>query len=169
MSSDDADAAESVEAIDVVVAANYLDGWEVTALPADDAVRLDRFLDVLRRYPSEVGTIGMVSVDEDFFVIARVAGTHVRLLLSDAGAAVESPLAASVLEALGLPMPDDDDDDVQPAGDLRILADLGASPSDVAILCDDLDLYPDEVLSRLGHRSGFGAGLDEILDAVAPA
>ena len=46
-----------------------------------------------RQLPSDVGTIGMVSVDEDFFVIARVSGAHVRLLLSDVGAATESPLA----------------------------------------------------------------------------
>ena len=72
----------------------------------------------LGQLPSDVGTIGMVSVDEDFFVLARVSGGHVRLLLSDVGAATESPLALAVLDHLELPAPDDDDDQIQPAGDL---------------------------------------------------
>lgn len=158
-----------MDAIDVVVVAYYDDGWDVSVLPAHDGTRLDVFLETLRRYPSELGTVGMISVDEDFFVLARVAGGEVRLMLSDVGAAVDSPLAASVLDHLGLPMPDDDEDDVQPGGDLQILADLGVSASRLAAQCDDLDLYPDEVLSFVAHTVGFGAALDEILDAVAPA
>ena len=51
---------------------------------------------------------------------------RLRLLLSDVGAATESPLALAVLERLALPAPDDDDDQIQPAGDLALLSDLGA-------------------------------------------
>ncbi len=68
----------------------------MSALPAEAATALDVLLRTLTQLPSEVGTIGMVSVDEDFFLLARVSGTHVRLLLSDVGAATESPLARAV-------------------------------------------------------------------------
>ena len=112
--------AESAAAIDFAVAAYREDGdWTVSSLPPRAATELDVLVHALGQLPSDVGTIGMVSVDEDFFVLARVSGGHVRLLLSDVGAATESPLAMAVVERLELPMPDiDDDDQMQPAGDL---------------------------------------------------
>ena len=109
--------AESAAAIDFAVAACSEDGdWTVSTLPPRAATELSVLVHALGQLPSDVGTIGMVSVDEDFFVLARVSGSHVRLLLSDVGAATESPLAMAVVERLELPMPDiDDDDRVQPA------------------------------------------------------
>ncbi len=159
--------AESTAAIDFAVAANRDDGeWTVSALPPRAATELDVLLRALGQLPSDVGTIGMVSVDEDFFLLARVSGVHVRLLLSDVGAATESPLARAVVERLELPPPDDDDDQMQPAGDLGILADLGLSAMDLGAMCDDNELYPDELLGDIAARLGFGEAFDEVLDAV---
>ncbi len=159
--------AESTGAIDFAVAANRDDGeWTVSALPPRAATELDVLLRALGQLPSDVGTIGMVSVDEDFFLLARVSGVHVRLLLSDVGAATESPLARAVVERLELPPPDDDDDQMQPAGDLGILADLGLSAMDLGAMCDDNELYPDELLGDIAARLGFGEAFDEVLDAV---
>ena len=33
-------------------------------------------------------------------------------------------------------------------------------------MCDDLDLYPDELLGDIANRLGFGREFDELLDAV---
>jgi putative tRNA adenosine deaminase-associated protein len=159
--------AESTAAIDFAVAANRDDGeWAVSALPADAATALDVLVRSLARLPSDVGTIGMVSVDEDFFLIARVSGTSVRLLLSDVGAATESPLARAVVEHLALPPPDDDDDQLQPAGDLGLLADLGLSAMEMGAMCDDDELFPDELLADIASRLGFGVAFEELIDSV---
>ena len=52
----------------------------------------------------------MVSVDEDFFVLVRVKGSTTRVLLSDVTAAEEWELARSVVEFLGLPPPEEDEE-----------------------------------------------------------
>jgi putative tRNA adenosine deaminase-associated protein len=164
----DAMEAESAAAIDFAVAAYREDGdWTVSTLPPRAATELDVLVHALGQLPSDVGTIGMVSVEEDFFVLARVSGSHVRLLLSDVGAATESPLAMAVVERLELPMPDiDDDDQVQPAGDLGLLSDLGLAAMELGAMCDDLDLYPDELLGDIANRLGFGREFDELLDTA---
>jgi putative tRNA adenosine deaminase-associated protein len=159
--------AESAGAIDFAVAAYRDDGeWNVSTLPPRAATELDVLVHALAQLPSEVGTIGMISVDEDFFVLARVSGSHVRLLLSDVGAATESPLAMSVVDRLDLPLPDDDDDQIQPAGDLGMLSDLGLTAMELGAMCDDLELYPDELLADIATRLGFGRQFDDLLDAA---
>jgi putative tRNA adenosine deaminase-associated protein len=159
---------ESAAAIDFAVAACRDEGrWTVSPLPPRAATDLDLLVQALGQLPSDVGTIGMVSVDEDFFLLARVvAGGDVRLMLSDVGAATESPLALSVLERLMLPAPDDDDDQIQPAGDLSILSDLGLSAMELGSMCDDEDLYPDEILTDVADRVGFGPDFEDLLDSV---
>lgn len=159
--------AESAAAIDFAVAAYREDGdWTVSTLPPRAATELDVLVQALAQLPSEVGTVGMVSVDEDFFLLARVSGSNVRLLISDVGAATESPLAMAVIDRLELPLPDDDDDQIQPAGDLSLLADLGVSAMDLGAMCDDFDLYPDELLGDIAGRLGFGREFDDLLDTV---
>jgi putative tRNA adenosine deaminase-associated protein len=103
----------------------------------------------------------MVAIDEDFFVLVRVAGQQTRVLLSDITAATEWELAASVVEFLGLPVPEDDEDDLEPAGDLDLLSDLGMDAMDLAVLLDDEDLYPDEMLSDVARQLGFGRLFDD--------
>ncbi len=159
--------AESSAAIDFALAASKEAGvWTVAALPPRAATELDVLIRALSQLPSEVGTLGMVSVDEDYFLLARVAAGKVRLLLSDVGAATESPLARAVLQRLKLPPPDDDDDQVQPAGDLGIVSDLGLAAMELGALCDDTDLFPDELLADIADRLGFGKQFDELLDTV---
>ena len=50
------------------------------------------------------------------------------------------------------PPPEDDDDQV-PAGDLDLLGDLGMHAMDMGVLLDDVDLYPDEMLSDVARRA----------------
>src|SRR5215212_11989675 len=123
---DDLDDAAPDE-IDFVLAAYREDGQPmVQALAADLANDLDELIVQLRRLPGDAGAVGFVSLVEEVFVIARVRGQHVQLLLSDGGAATEWPIARDVADMLGEEIPDPDDEP-EPMGDLGILADLGLS------------------------------------------
>lgn len=144
------------------------DRWEASVLPPRVGEDLDTLVDAVRRQSVGGGAIGLVSVEDDFFVAVRVRGQEVTLLLSDVTAADESPLAGEVLEALDLPMPDADDDRVQPAGDLTIFSDLGLKAMELGALCDDLDLYPDQMLGSIAARLGFGDIFRRALDSVGP-
>ncbi|MGA8247128.1 MAG: tRNA adenosine deaminase-associated protein [Nocardioides sp.] len=152
---------EQIEGIDFAVAAYREEGeWQVVELVHDVLTDVERLSAALRRFPGDGGAIGLVAIDEDFFLIVRVAGPVVRLLLSDITAADEWELARSAVEVLGLPEPLDEDEQV-PAGDLDILGDLGMGAMDMAVLLDDFDLYPDEMLSDVARRVGFGPLFDE--------
>ncbi len=160
--------AEQLDAVDFAVAAFREEGsWTVQEMIADHLEDVGSLVRALRRLPGDGGAIGMVAVDEDWFVLVRVVGDRARLLLSDVTAADEWDLAATVLDELGLPEPEEDDEQV-PAGDLDLLEDLGVGSLDLAVLLDDFDLYPDEMLSDLARRLGFGPLFDDVV-GVAPA
>ena len=152
---------DQIEAVDFALAAYREDGvWTVAEMAHDVLEDIDTVASALRRFPGDGGAVAMVAVDEDFFVIVRVAGPTTRVLLSDITAADEWELASSAVEFLGLPMPEDEDDQV-PAGDLDLLGDLGMHAMDMGVLLDDLDLYPDEMLSDVARRLGFGELFDD--------
>ena len=113
------------------------------------------------------GTIGLAAVGDDFFVALRVIGSQESVFLSDLTASVDWPLARQVLDYLDIPVPGDDDlDQVLPAGDMSIFADLGVDEMDLGALSGDLDLFPDEALASIARRLGFGPALDRVLDAA---
>ena len=114
----------------------------------------------LRRLPGDGGAVGMIAIDEDFFVLVRVTGPQTRVLLSDVTAADEWELARSAVEHPRLPSPEEEDEQV-PAGDLDIVGDLGMHAMDMGVLLDDVDLYPDEMLSDIARRLGFGPQFDD--------
>jgi putative tRNA adenosine deaminase-associated protein len=65
-------------------------------------------------------------------------------------------------------MPDgDDEDDIEPAGSLELLEDLGVSPLLMAELCDDLELFPDDVFTQLAEQLGFTEQYDAAMQLVA--
>lgn len=102
--------------------------WEAEVLPVAVIEDLDSIIHALRQQPSIGGVIGLTAVGDDFFVITRVTGSHVSVFLSDLTASVDWPLARQVLGYLDIPVPYDEDlDQVLPAGDLSILADLGVN------------------------------------------
>lgn len=143
------------------------DAWQAELLPAALTGNLDGLIQVLRQQPGIGGTIGLVAVGDDFFVAVRVIGSQVSVFLSDITASLDWPLARQVLDHLDLPVPLDEDlDQVLPAGDMSIFADLGVDEMELGALSGDLDLYPDEVLSSLARRIGFGPALERALDAL---
>jgi putative tRNA adenosine deaminase-associated protein len=152
---------EQPEEVDFALAAFRADGeWQLQEIASPAYASVDSLSHALRRLPSDVGAVGMVAVDEDFFVLVRVEGTSTRVLLSDVTAAEEWELAQSAVDFLGLPPVDDEDEQV-PAGDLDLLGDLGMHAIDMGVLLDDVELFPDEMLSDIARRLGFGELFDD--------
>jgi putative tRNA adenosine deaminase-associated protein len=157
----------NAEGVDFALVAYREDGvWQVRQVEAEKAADLDGFAAELRRYPGEGGSLGLISIDEDFFVMVRVLGARTSILLSDVTAASDWPIARSVIAHLDLPLPDDDEDQ-EPAGDLGIVADLGMGAMDMGALLDDYELYPDEMLGDIAARIGFGSQYDELVGVTA--
>ncbi len=140
--------------------------WQVGLLPEALSVDLDGIVAALRQQPT--GTpFALVNVADEFFVVVRVRGSEVTLLLSDVTSAAEWEFAAQVLEALDLQVPRDDElDEVRPAGDLGIFSDLGMDEMELGALLSDLDAYADELLSGLARRLGFAEPFERVVDAL---
>jgi putative tRNA adenosine deaminase-associated protein len=146
------------------------DQWEADALPAAVTADLDGLVHALRQQPSIGGTIGFAGVGDDFWLAVRVIGEDVSMFLSDLTAAVDYPLARQVLEALDIPVPSDDElDQVLPAGDLSIFADLGLEEMELGAVAADLDLYPEDAVAGIAERLRFGEAVERALDrALGP-
>ena len=155
--------AEQESGIDIALAAYREEGyWQLQELAAPVLGTIDTVAAALRRFPGDGGAVGLIALDEDVFMIVRVAGPSVRILLSDITAADEFDLARTAIEHLGLPFPEEEDDQV-PAGDLDILGDLGMHAMDMGVLIDDYELYCDEMLSDIATRLGFGQSFDDLV------
>ena len=138
--------------------------WEVDLLPPALTEDLAGLIHVLRQQPSMGGTIGLAAVGDDFFVAVRVIGGQESVFLSDLTAAVDWPLARRVMAYLDLEVPEDEDlDQVLPAGDLSIFADLGLDEMDLGMIAGDLDLFPDEALAIIARKLGFGQAYERAL------
>ena len=163
-----ADSDANAEGVDFALVAYREEGvWQVEEIPHDHLGDIDDLATELRRYPGDFGSLGLISVDEDFFLLVRVAGADVRLLLSDVTAASEWPIARSVVEELELPVPDDEEEEPVPAGDLGIVSDLGMGAMDMGALLDDFDAYPDEILGDIAAKIGFGRQYDDFVGVAA--
>ncbi len=127
--------------------------WRCEPLPPAVLGDLSVLLSALRSQVPEGGPFVIASVDDEFFLVARLAGPRIVLLLSDLTAAVEYPLAAQALERLGEDPPEDDElDEVWPVGDLDVFADLGLPEDEMERILDDIDAYPDEMLEAIVSR-----------------
>ncbi|MEV5000072.1 tRNA adenosine deaminase-associated protein [Nocardioides sp. LML1-1-1.1] len=153
----------AADAVDFALAAFREEGvWQLAELTPDHATDVETLVGALRRFPGDGGAVGLVAVEEDFFVVVRVAGQQTRVMLSDITAASEWELAAEVVEHLGLPAVEDEDDP-EPAGDLELLSDLGVDAMFLAEVLDDDELYPDEMLSEIARGMGFGELFDDVV------
>jgi len=165
---DDLDDLEDAEPedVDFIVAAYREDGQSmVNALSEDLANDLDELILQLRRLPGDGGAVGLVSLVGEVAVIVRVRGRHVQLLLNDSAAANDWPIARDVADFLGEDIPDEDDDESEPIGDLGILKDLGISEFDLTALCDDLDLGSDQLLTEVADKIKIGPQFRKVVDA----
>ncbi len=147
-----------------VIAYRELGRWQVELLPDAVTRDLEALLTAVRSQPAGSSALALVDVADEFFVAARVLQGHVRLLLSDVTAALDWDLAAQVLDHLGVDVPDDDDEaEVEPAGDLDLFDDLGLDALELEELLSDLDAYADEMLSSLAERLGFASAYERVV------
>ncbi|MDO5534983.1 MAG: tRNA adenosine deaminase-associated protein [Propionibacteriaceae bacterium] len=143
--------------IDLVAALYREDGAPAaTALDLDLANDLDGLIAALRRIPGEAGALGVVSIDSDFFVIVRVRGAKVELLLSDISAALDWPIARDAADFLGVDLPEDDDDS-EPVGDFDLFADAGLSELELEAITTDEDADPLDSLEAIVEKLGFAS------------
>lgn len=137
--------------------AAFRDGgsWRVEPLPPAVLGDLTVLLQALRSQPPEGGPFVIACVDDEFFLVARMDGMRIALLLSDLTAAVEYPLAEQVMGRLGEDPPEDDElDEVWPIGDLDLFDDLGLSEDEMEQILDDVDAFPDEMIEEIADRLG---------------
>jgi putative tRNA adenosine deaminase-associated protein len=139
--------------------------WRCTALDNEALVDLDSAISSLRALRSQGAVLGLLAVDDCFFVLLRPIPGGVSLMLSDAVAALDYDVAADVLDLLRVDLPPEDagDDEPWPEGDMGILADFGLPADELEVLAGELELYPDEQLTAIGRRCGFDDALAALL------
>lgn len=145
--------------------------WRCSPLSSAALHSLAEAEDELRELRSTGAVFGLLDIDDEFFIVLRPAPTGSRLLISDATAAIDYDIAADVLEALNVEIPDidpDDLDDVEPweEGDLGVLSDLGLPEPVLSVILAESDLYPDEQLGMIAQRLGFANELSVVLDKL---
>lgn len=161
-----------------VTVARVSGDWQVRQF--EDAFRsLQTSIQAVRSLRSEEAAFALLCVEDDYFVIVRPTPGGVRLLLSDATAAVEDKFAAEILEEIGVDIPDVDPEEVANGevepwaeGDFEILADLGVSEQVLSIVCDETDWWASEQLQSIAEELGCdeelaratGQDLDDDLD-----
>jgi len=129
--------------------------WRCASLDNDVLMDLDTAITMLRGIRSTGAVFGLFDVDDEFFLVVRPVPGGVRLMLSDAVAALDYDIAADVLDLLRVDVPDDDESDPWPEGDLALLADLGLPEPELGLIVGEEDLYPDEQLELIASRCGF--------------
>lgn len=153
------------EDIDLVISVHREDGQPVAqALNKDLANDLEELIVQLRRLPADAGATGFVSLAEEIFVILRVRGQNVQVILSDASAASDWPIARDVADFLGIDdWPDPEDDDTEPMGDLGMLADLGVSELDMQDYCDNMDDATYDLLAEMADAMKVGPAFRRVM------
>lgn len=145
--------------------------WRCSPLGSDALQSLAAAEDQVRALRSTGAVFGVLDIDDEFFIVLRPAPSGSRLLLSDATAAIDYDIAADVLEALNVEIPDidpDELDDIEPweEGDLGLLADLGLPEPVMSVILADTELYPDEQIAMIAQRLGFTRELSAVLDRL---
>ena len=157
------------DAVDFAVAAWREDGlWQVVMLPPHAADTLDSLIGALRAQPGEGGVLGLVSVAEEFFVLVRVLGEDVRLLLSDLlrrrGLAARPRRARPPRRALARGRRDR-----RRRARSATCASSRTSASRATRWSSSSTTptrWPDELLAAIAHRLGFGEQFDLVLEQL---
>src|SRR5574340_1186248 len=140
--------------------------WKCKALTSAALTNLRTAETELRELRSSGAVFGLLNVDNEFFIIVRPAPSGTHLFISDATMAVDYDIAADVLDALNVDIPDIDLDEIEPweEGDLGVLADMGLPEPVLAVIVAETDLYADEQLDKIAQRLGFADELSAVLD-----
>ena len=154
----------TADVVDFAVAAYREEGrWTVVSLPPGAVVTADGFVASLRQLPGEGGVFGIVSVADEFFILAHTVRDGVRMMVSDAAALLDWSLAQDAAELIGLEWDEDDIEDFEAAGDVSLCADFGLDGPELIMICQDEELYPDEQVRAIAKRLGFASELSAAL------
>jgi len=142
--------------------------WRCGVLPPAVLESVESCIRATRQQPGDGGALGLVNISDEFFVVIRATGggDDVRLLLSDATAALDWDFAADVAQRLDEDVDEESADELWPIGDLTILEDLGLPAGELRMIVDDLDLYADEMLGLIARRLGFAEEFAQALDTL---
>jgi putative tRNA adenosine deaminase-associated protein len=140
--------------------------WRCTAMDSSVLGELDAAITELRKVRSTGAVIGLLGIDDQFFLLLRPAPSGLSLLLSDAAAALDYDIAADALDLLRVEPPSEDDDEVWPEGALDILEDIGLPGAELQVIVGEVDLYPDEQLQMVAQRCGFADEYNKLLDTI---
>ncbi|WP_207841671.1 tRNA adenosine deaminase-associated protein [Williamsia soli] len=145
--------------------------WTLTTMDTSALGELGEAENLLRGLRSAGAVFGLLDVDDEFFIIVRPSPSGTKLLISDATAAIDYDIAADVLEALNVDIPDidpDELDDVEPwaEGDFSVLSDLGLQEAVMSVIVGDTDLYADEQIGMIAARLGFADELSKTLEKL---
>lgn len=169
-SNSDGDNSEDSD-VTIIAAISSGHGWELRTLPDDASDSLDALVDHLRGQRSEGAVVGLVCADDDWCAVLRPVPGGVRILLSDATAALDDYLATDMLDELDVDTPTeeeadetDENDTPWPEGEFDMLEDLGASEQLLSVLFDDPDCYPSDQLMSIAEELGFDDELADLLD-----
>ncbi len=150
-------------ALDAAASKYELTGKEADATAAVQAGR-DELIRQLNRLPGDSGADGWVSINGEFFVICRVRGRSVEVLLSDVTAANDWPIARDVVDYLGVELPDEDDEPA-PLGDMEMYAASGLRAFELEAITTDHDEDSDELLGRIAERLKVGDEFERAAEA----
>jgi putative tRNA adenosine deaminase-associated protein len=148
--------------VDFAVAAwHESDTWNLEIL--SDPYNLGSIINELRSHQTNGGALGLIAIDEEFFILIRVLGSQISLFISDVTCALDYEVANEFLELADLPSPEFDDEPL-PGGHMDIISDLGMGHMELETLCDDSELFPDEQLEAIAKRLGFSDQFVELLE-----
>ena len=94
-------------------------------------------------------------MDDVCLVALRVEGSRERAFIGDGVAILDFDLLDDIADAVGLDYDEDELEELVPVGDLGMFADFGLSSEDVTMLCEDEDLFPEDLLRSIAKRLGF--------------
>ena len=150
----------TADVVDFAVAAYREEGrWTVVSLPPHAVVTAEGFVASLRQLPGEGGVFGIVSIADEFFILAHTVRDGVRLMISDAAALLDWSLAQEAAEMIGLEWDEDDIEEFEAAGDVSLCTDFGLDGAELIMICQDEELYPDDQVRAIAKRLGFAKEL----------
>ena len=148
--------------VDFAVAAWHEGGtWNLEML--SDPYNLAAVIKELQNQQNNGGALALIAIDEEFFILVRVLGSHISLFISDVTCALDYEVANQFLDLADLPTPEEDDEPL-PGGHMDIISDLGMGHMELEALCDDTELFPDEQLEAIAKRLGFSEEFVELLE-----
>jgi putative tRNA adenosine deaminase-associated protein len=151
----------TAESVDFAIAAYREEGrWIVVPLPPSAVVTAEGFVASLRQLPGEGGVFGIVSISDEFFILAHTVRDGVRLMISDAMALLDWSLAQEAADMIGLEWDEADIEEFEAAGDVSLCSDFGLDGAELVMICQDEELaYPDEQVRAVAKRLGFAKEL----------